>query len=293
MRTGLIPEAVMPEVEPKNRPFLKWAGGKTSLFPFLDFPRDLSTRCYVEPFLGGGAVFFALSPRRAVLSDLNRRLIIIYRCVRDDAVGVLAVLRNRKIEYDKGSDQFRQALYYEVRKRLNEGSVAPPARFAADFIFLNRTCFNGLYRENKKSLFNTPWGKYKTLALPGEASMLGCAAALRQRGVSLEERDFGKTIDWACSVAEPMFLYLDPPYVGTFSAYQGAFTDQDHKRLVQKCHQLTEAGIPFLLSNSEAAAPLYKAFDTQTVEVPCSVSAGAAGRRKRVELLVRNSEVWP
>jgi DNA adenine methylase len=235
------------------RPFLKWAGGKTQLLEALlaRTPRAIDT--YYEPFVGGGAMFFALltqpdlAPRRAVLNDLNEDLVTVYRVVQgqpDALIDALAMLAEAYLDAD---GEARAAFYYEQRGRRPTGKVD----LAARFIFLNKTCFNGLYRVNRRGEFNVPHGRYQSPRILDESGLREASRALRE--VELTSCDFGETL---AQPAAGDFVYLDPPFeplskTSSFTGYtRGAFGRAEQQRLKWSVDDLTERGVHVMLSNS-------------------------------------------
>jgi DNA adenine methylase len=226
------------------RPFLKWAGGKRQLLPRILplLPRHFGT--YHEPFVGGGAVFFELRPRAAVLSDGNQRLIRAFKGIRDHVDQVIALLHGYRND---------KAFYLDMRKRpIDQGS---DAEVAAWLIFLNKTGFNGLYRVNSKNLFNVPFGANASARVCDEPNLRACAAALA--GAQLHCEDFARVL----ARARPGdVVYFDPPYLplsGTayFTSYtSGGFGLDDHRRLRDVALELHRRGVFVLLSNSSAPA---------------------------------------
>jgi DNA adenine methylase len=265
------------------KPFLKWAGGKGQLLAQFRplFPSEY--RRYFEPFVGSAAVFFALRPRQAVLTDVNRELIDCYRAVQGSVEQVIAALRRHA--YDEEH-------YYRVRD-LDPAQLSPPDR-AARTIFLNKTGYNGLYRVNKKGQFNVPFGRYTN---PGfaHADQLGnlraCARALR--GVTLEVRDFAEVVQHARARD---FVYFDPPYVpasstADFTSYvPGGFGWDEQRRLAEVFALLTRKGVRAMLSNSDTPAvrEMYAGFRVDLVLASRSINSRADKRGKVGEVVVRN-----
>jgi DNA adenine methylase len=262
-------------------PFVKWAGGKTSLLPELlkHVPRPL--RRYHEPFVGGGALFFAVAPRRAVLSDANGELIHCWRQVRDDVHGVLDALSTHVYERSQ----------FEAVRALDPSRLRPAER-AARFIYLNKTCFNGLWRVNRAGRFNVPFGRYRNPTFHDPGLLLRASRALR--GVQILRAPFEISLQ---RTAPGDFVYLDPPYdpvseTSSFTSYtRDAFTWEDQKRLAAGCAALDRRGVRFLLSNS--ATPrirtLYRGFEQRVVEAPRHISCKGGGRGRVEELLVFNA----
>ena len=234
---------------PAARPFLKWAGGKQWLTPIADqllSPNFSGT--YYEPFLGGGAIFFALSTSQSVLCDTNEELIATYQALRDDVDSVVAVLRR----YPHDRDFFEQ-----IRRR----KPRTPATVAARFIYLNKTAFNGLYRVNLRGEFNVPFGRYVNPTICQEARLREAAAALMN--AELRCVDFERAVAGA---GAGDFVYLDPPYItghtnNGFLKYNAhLFSWEDQKRLSRVAKELQSRGVSVLVTNADhpAVAELYE-----------------------------------
>jgi DNA adenine methylase len=228
-----------------TRPFLKWAGGKTRLVQEVCkyIPRDYGT--YMEPFVGGGALFFSLCPDDAILADSNEELMNCYEVVRDDCPELIEELRKfAELPY-------REKTFYEIRKM----SLSPEEKIkqAARMIYLNRTAYNGLYRVNRSGNFNTPFGRYEKLALPAEKVLQEASKALQKS--TLKTGDFEKTLQNSLRAGD--FLYLDPPYPAVskysdFNRYtKNFFSEGDHIRLSEQIKKLDEMGAAFVLSNAD------------------------------------------
>jgi DNA adenine methylase len=262
-------------------PFLKWAGGKSSLLPELRRHVPGRIRRYHEPFLGGGALFFAAAPRRALLCDLNGELIECWKQVRDDVYGVLDALSLHVYERD----------HFERARALDPKSLTATER-AARFIYLNKTCFNGLWRVNRSGRFNVPFGRYKNPTFLDPGLLLRASHALR--GVQLLNAPFEIALQRA---APGDFVYLDPPYdpvspTASFTSYtRDAFTWEDQKRLAAECAGLNRRGVRFLLSNSatQRIRALYRAFEQRVVRAPRHISCKGNARGPVEELLVFNA----
>lgn len=260
-------------------PFIKWVGGKRQLLPELRARVPSKFGRYFEPFVGGGALFFDLAPERASLTDMNERLVRTYRGVRDDVYGVIK--RLREYPYD-------EAFYYQMRASgLN---AASDAEVAARFIYLNKTGFNGLYRENKAGKFNVPFGRYTNPTICDDVALRACSLALQ--GAILLVDDFERVV----SDAQPGdFVYFDPPYVpltatSNFTSYtSGGFTHADQVRLRDVALTLKASGVSVLLSNSsaEAVRDLYSdGFVVEEVSARRAVNSKASGRGAVKELLI-------
>ena len=235
------------------RPFLKWAGGKTQLLEPLiaRAPREIGT--YYETFLGGGAMFFGLlanpelAPKRAVLNDLNHHLVTVYEVVRDEVESLIEALGALSGSYLEAGDDERSEFYYAQRSRRPTGRID----LAARFVFLNKTCFNGLYRVNRRGEFNVPHGKYRSPRILDPQGLRDASDALRN--VELTCSDFGEALK-APQAGD--FVYLDPPFeplskTSSFTNYtQGAFDRSEQQRLKWAIDELTERGVRVMLSNS-------------------------------------------
>lgn len=260
-----------------SRPFLKWVGGKSrvlaQLSPFL--PQFEGT--YYEPFVGGGAMFFHLSPERAVLSDLNARLVNCYVQVRDNVREVIEDLTRH-------SNNHSQDHYYNVRYLLNDGFYKEKEVLGASaFIYLNKTGFNGLYRENKKGGFNVPFGHRERFCVDTH-KLLEASKSLQ--GVGLEHCSF-TSVDAEAKAGD--FVYLDPPYVDTFNGYTGeGFGGAMQLSLSCMFEQIAQRGVHVMLSNSDTpwVRDLYANWRIEPLLARRSVSSKASGRGKSPEVVI-------
>ncbi len=272
----------MPSPSIRAKPFLKWAGGKGRLLaqyaPYL--PRTFGT--YHEPFCGGGAVFFALAPTRAVLSDINPELVNVYSCVRDEVAALCARLREHAALHSHD--------YYYATRNQRPTDLAPIER-AARFIYLNRTCYNGLYRENASGGFNVPMGRYVQPTICDTATLHAASDALR--GSTIAQSPFAAVLDRA--VAGDL-VYFDPPYqplsvTSNFTTYsRQGFGEAEQVRLRDAFAELARRGVRALLSNSDCAftRDLYRDFRVVTITAGRAINARAERRGKITELLVLN-----
>ncbi len=263
-----------------GRPFLKWAGGKRQLLPAL--LRHVPERFpnYFEPFVGGGALFFNLRPKKAVLADVNERLIRTYTGVRDHVDDVIGLLRGYP-----HSEKF----FYELREV--DIDARTDAEVAAWFIYLNRTGFNGVYRVNRRNLFNVPFGRYDKPTICDEATLRACSTALAE--AELLVADFEAVVAHA---KRADFVYFDPPYVplsvtSSFTAYtSGGFGLDGQTRLRDVALDLKKRGVNVLLSNSSAKSvcDLYKeGFEMTKVSATRLVNSKVSGRGAIKELIIR------
>ncbi len=282
-------------------PFLKWVGGKRKLLPQLLplLPADVDKRRHVELFAGGAAMFFARAPKRALLSDINEDLIATYRAVRDRAEIVIEALGFHAKHHSTKHFRRARAAFNGVFPMT---PVREPAERAALFIYLNKTCFNGLYRVNKRGHFNVPMGRYKNPKICDADGLRAASRALQ--GVPLDSASFAEraapdySIEGDRAIGEGDFVYLDPPYVpvsktSNFTSYaSGGFTREDQTKLRDVFAQLARCGARVMLSNSNTpeVRELYRGFRVDVVRAPRNVSCKADGRGAVNELVVRNYE---
>ena len=265
------------------KPFIKWVGGKTQLLPQLLELAPKQFNHYYEPFLGGGALYFALKPEHAVLNDFNHRLMNAYRQVASDVQSVIMGLR--------GFERTEKC-FYEQRNILNaEHLTFLDAQSAARFIFLNKTCFNGLWRENASGGFNVPFGGDRKKAKHVDVgNLIECSIRLRSN-TSLYCNDF----EAAVQMAEPGdFVYFDPPYIPltatSFVDYRAdGFAYKEQVRLRDLAKDLKANGVQVMLSNSDTTLTrdLYAGFELHEVKARRSVNSNGAGRGKVGELIIR------
>jgi DNA adenine methylase len=293
------------------RPFLKWAGGKRQLISEIEarLPEDIDDcTTYVEPFIGGGAVLFHLLKTRSFeavhISDLNPELILCYRTLQEDAPKVIKYLSKLVDSYPSEQDQ-RKDSFYGMRKEWNSTvgriealSKAQKAKRAAQTLFLNKTCFNGLFRVNRKGEFNVPIGSYVNPSFSTPEDLLEVQSALQ--GVTIHEAPFEECEKW---VNDRTFVYFDPPYrplskTSHFVSYsKGDFNDKDQERLAALFHTLDGMGAQLLLSNSDPknTVPdddffddLYSKFMIDRVLANRAINSNPDRRGAITELLVRN-----
>lgn len=266
------------------RPFLKWAGGKGQLLqqylPY--FPQRYQT--YYEPFLGGGAVFFYLQPQGAVLTDINPELVNVYQIVRDQVELLIQALEVHRSRHTPD-------YYYQIRAQTQ----LSPLERAARFIYLNKTCFNGLYRENRRGQFNVPVGKYKQPRIY-DLGLLR-AASLALQSTELAVRPFEAVLDVAQN--SQAFVYFDPPYhplnpTSNFTAYcRFAFKEPEQIQLKQTFTELAQRGVQVMLSNSDCPfiRTLYQDFHIHPIQATRAINSKAERRGKIAEVLVTSYPV--
>lgn len=292
------------------KPFVKWAGGKGQLLEQLDalLPADFSTRTnlvYVEPFVGGGAMLFHVlikypNIKSAVINDLNVDLMTCYRVIKEHPEELISVLRELQSQYKALLDEEeRKAFFLAQRNRYNL-RLSSEEETAALFIFLNRTCFNGLYRVNSKGQYNVPFGKMVNPLICDAATIRADSEVLKK--VEIMCGDFEKIAD---AVSSSAFFYFDPPYrpltqTAAFTAYaKGGFGDDQQLRLAQFTRCLAANGNQWLLSNSDPHNvnskddffdDLFAGFDIQRVSASRMINSNAERRGKITELVIRNYE---
>lgn len=264
------------------QPFLKWAGGKLRILPALLLCKPKQFGTYHEPFMGSGALFFRLSPASAYLSDANERLIRTYRAVRDNVEDVLNLLLDMRAAHC-------EEYFYQQRSRDIDGET--DVGVAAWMIYLNRTCYNGLYRVNKRGRFNVPCGRNPNPDIYNPDRLRSCSRALH--GAHLDVCDYTVVLDRA----EPNdFVYFDPPYIpvsktSRFSSYtRHGFNYEDHCRLRDTALELKDRGVHVMLSNSwcRDVLDLYgsDAFKVKQVTALRSINCNTEYRGKIFEALI-------
>lgn len=288
------------------RPLVKWPGGKARLVPLLrsHFPADIAGRTqYVEPFLGGGALFVSLLGEgafpRYLVGDINDRLIGLYQAVRDEPAAVEGILETWQAIYDTQEAGGRAADYQE-RRMLFNARTSTPAMAAALFLYLNRTCFNGLYRENRSGGFNAPFGRPEKPRLLDRDNLEAVGAALRGNGVTLKACSF---LDLESLIDDGAFLYSDSPYVPQvkevgYTTYKlDAFGPDDQVALRDFLVRLGDRGVKWLMSNADphntdseddTLDELYAGFNIRRIEAGRSIGAASGTRKKVSEILVSN-----
>ena len=268
-------------------PVVKWVGGKRQLLPQILplIPKRMTAYC--EPFLGGGAVLFALQPKRALVNDLNQDLITVYRVIKEDADALIEHLSRHENtpEYfyrirDLDRDKEAYAAMSDVEK-------------ASRLLYLNKTCYNGLFRVNASGAFNSPYGHYRRPNIVNEQTIRGVSRYFNSCDITFFSEDFAAVLD---RVPRGGFVYLDPPYdpvsdTASFTGYnRGGFGREEQVRLKACCDALTARGVRFLLSNS--ATPfireLYSSYHVSIVQARRAVNSVASRRGAIEEVLVRN-----
>lgn len=296
------------DIHKKAKPFLKWAGGKTQLLSDIELilPKNLTKTefTYVEPFVGSGAVLFWMLNnfphiKKAVINDVNTDLIDTYKTIAQKPKELISILKLLESEFHslEGNEDNKKLYYYEKRFLFNSRTESKINQSAL-FIFLNRTCFNGLYRVNQKNEFNVPIGSYKKPTICDSENIYAVNEALQK--VEILNGDFDQTLK---HVSPKSLFYLDPPYkplseTSSFNSYAKAeFNDSEQIRLRDFCVQLDQLGHIWILSNSDVKMTnknntffddLYVDFNIQRVEAKRIINANPNKRGKLTELLITN-----
>lgn len=272
------------QLKQETYPIVKWVGGKRQLmFELLkNMPQNYNR--YFEPFIGGGALFFELQSNNAYISDMNEELINLYQVVRDNVNELITDLQKHDISKE---------YFMEIRNidRTADYENWSDIQKASRFIYLNRTCFNGMYRVNSKGEFNVPFGHYKNPRIVDENNLINCSNLLQR--TEIRHADFSEILT---KVQEGDFVYFDPPYVplsetSSFTSYTKDGFDIDMQfKLRDVCDELESMGVKFLLSNSDTKLvnELYENYNIKKVFASRQINANADGRGKITEVLVRN-----
>lgn len=288
-------------------PFIKWVGGKTQLLEEVrkSLPGDFSSRqhiTYIEPFVGGGAVMFWILQKysnieRAVINDINAELICTYRVIQENVDELISRLSRLQSEYIPLDSQERKSYYLERRTQFNTKRI-PQLDTAALFIFLNRTCFNGLYRVNSKGEFNVPHGKYANPRICDEENLRACSEVLQR--VEILCGDFAETCNYA---NENALFYFDPPYkpiteTSSFTSYsKDGFDDAEQIRLRDFCNRISAEKALFIASNSDPKGvnpddnffdAIYDDFVVRRVSATRMINSDISGRGSVSEIMISN-----
>lgn len=291
----------------RAKPFVKWAGGKTQLLDHIkkSLPRDFGQRAsmtYVEPFVGGGAVLFWIlreypNVTKAVINDINAELICAYRVIKSDVDNLITELKRLQTGYIKLDEGLRSEYFMEQRSRFNSKNNSA-VETAALFIFLNRTCFNGLYRVNSKGCFNVPHGRYKNPKICDEETLRADSAILQR--VEILCGDFEQTGSYA---GDNTLFYFDPPYrplteTSAFTSYtKNGFDDSEQLRLRDFCEKIAKRKSSFIASNSDPKNvdendsffdSLYQSFDIKRVMAARMINSNGNRRGSISELMITN-----
>lgn len=268
-------------------PVVKWVGGKRQLLPTLMplLPQRFTTYC--EPFLGGGAMLFCRQPQKAIVNDINADLILMYEVIRDDVEALINELETHKNEPDH---------FYEVRdwdRNRDFYNKLTNTQKAARIIYLNKTCYNGLFRVNSAGEFNTPFGNYKKPNIVNAPTLRAVSNYFRKSEINFSCRNYAEVL---AEIPKASFVYLDPPYdpisdTANFTGYsRGGFSREDQIRLRECCDDLNCRGIKFMLSNSSTdfIREQYAQYNITIVQAKRAINSDAAKRGQVNEVVVRN-----
>lgn len=259
-------------------PFIQWVGGKRSILKELLERISKNYTSYHEPFLGGGALFFSINSEKAYLSDINFYLIITYRAVRDNVDQLINNLKSHKQKH---------CLEYFQKARIQLSKEQDLIKVASFFIYINKTCYNGLYRVNKSGLFNVPIGRQGKCTNPpilDEDNLRACSKFLQN--IDIFQHSFTHI-----KPEKEHFYYLDPPYHETYSGYdRSGFGDDEHAKLAKFCRDIDAIGGYFMLSNSDTkfVRKLYDGYNIEIISASRSISCKANERNKQNELIIKN-----
>ena len=271
-------------------PFLKWVGGKRQLIPVINesISKNFTNRNYYEPFVGGGAILFHLYPKKAVINDFNEELINVYKTIKENPEELITDLRTHKNDPD---------YFYDIRAldRKNDFLKLSDIKRASRVIYLNKTCYNGLYRVNSSGEFNSPFGRYENPNIVNESTIRAVSNYLNGNNITILNGDFEDALK---GIKKGDFVYFDPPYhpvsaSSNFTGYvQGGFLESDQKRLKVLCDKLNDEGVKFLLSNSatQFIENLYKDYIIKYVKASRAINSNAKKRGEIDEVLIKNYE---
>jgi DNA adenine methylase len=276
----------------KNRlvaPVLKWAGGKRRLLDSLTplLPKRITALC--EPFVGGGALLFQTQPKKAFVNDINAELIGVYEVIKSDVEALITALRGFKNEAGE---------FYAVRdwdRDKEKYASLSNVEKAARILYLNKTCYNGLFRVNNAGEFNSPFGNYRNPNIVNAPALRAVSTYLKTAEIRLTSMDYAEALQ---DLPKGTFVYLDPPYdpvsdTSSFTGYsKGGFTRDDQIRLRKCCDELNSRGFKFMLSNSATAfvKEQYAAYHISIVQAKRAINADSAKRGEVDEVVVRNYE---
>jgi len=273
----------------KGKPFVKWAGGKRQIIDKLKkyIPEEFNT--YYEPFIGGGALLFELAPKKAVINDSNKELMNVYEvlCNENKFKSMCKVLNNYEVNH---SEEF----FYEIRnKDRNKNTYNRLSDYtkAARTIYLNKACFNGLYRVNSKNEFNVPFGKKTKVNTYEGSNLITVSNYLTMNDITIECVDFEESVKTA---KKGDFVYFDPPYdsdTNTFNSYtEDGFGKEEQRRLARVFKELDEKGVYVMLSNHNTILvnELYKDYNIHVIEAKRNINANGKKRGKVEEVIITN-----
>lgn len=271
-------------------PIVKWVGGKRQLLSDIMPLINKNCSTYVEPFVGGGAVFLEFQPQRAIINDLNSELINVYLAARDFSEELIE-------ELEKHNKNNSEDYYYEVRAldRTSQFLTLSNIQKAARILYLNKTCYNGLYRVNSSGQFNSPYGRYKKPNIVNAVAIRAMSKYLKDNQIDIRHGDYRDVLK---NLPRGAFVYLDPPYMpisssSSFTGYtEGGFSYENQVILKKECDKLKENGISFLQSNSDCPEirELYSDYKIKTVQAKRNINSNAQKRREINEVLIYYGE---
>lgn len=270
-------------------PVLKWVGGKRQILDELTplLPKNITTYC--EPFVGGGAMLFYIQPKKAYVNDINEELILVYKVIKDYVEPLIESLS----KYGNDAETF-----YEVRgwdRDKKKYDALSDVERASRIIYLNKTCYNGLYRVNNAGEFNSPFGSYKNPNIVNAPVLRAVSSYFKGADVHFSSVDYSKVIE---KLPKDSFVYLDPPYdpvseTSNFTGYsKGGFTQDDQIRLRKCCDSLDKRGINFMLSNSSTdfIRKQYSLYNIKTIQAKRLINSDASKRGDVEEVVITNYE---
>lgn len=272
-------------------PIVKWVGGKRQLLPEILplIPKKYST--YVEPFIGGGAVFFELQPKKAIINDYNTELINVYKTIQTQPEELITTL---EVHNQHNSSEY----FYSIREldRKSSFNDLTEVQKAARVIYLNKTCYNGLYRVNSSGQFNSPYGKYKNPNIVNAPTIKAMSKFFNASEIKILNGDYKQALK---GLRKGAFVYFDPPYapISLTSSFTGytelGFGLEQQEELKKECDKLTQKGIKFLLSNSdcEFIRDLYKDYNIKTIPAKRFINSNVNKRGEINEVLIYNYEI--
>lgn len=300
----------------KVRPFVKWAGGKNKLIPQMEqyYPKELKENkidVYIEPFVGGGAILMDIlkkyNIKKAYAFDINKNLINCYNIIKDKVESLVLELKKLEEEYLKLDDENRKEYYYDIRKKYNSINIEnenEALEKTTYFIFLNKTCFNGLYRENRRGQFNVPIGKYKNPTICDEENLIELSKLIKN--VTFINGDYRESYKY---IEENTFIYFDPPYrpinkTSSFTSYSKEdFNDENQKELGEYFRKINDnnSNVKLMLSNSNPKnnnekddffEQIYNGFKINEIKANRMINSNKEKRGKISELLIINYEEY-
>ena len=300
----------------KVRPFVKWAGGKNKLIPQMEqyYPKELKENkidVYIEPFVGGGAIPMDIlkkyNIKKAYAFDINKNLINCYNIIKDKVESLVLELKKLEEEYLKLDDENRKEYYYDIRKKYNSINIEnenEALEKTTYFIFLNKTCFNGLYRENRRGQFNVPIGKYKNPTIFDEENLIELSKLIKN--VTFINGDYRESYKY---IEENTFIYFDPPYrpinkTSSFTSYSKEdFNDENQKELGEYFRKINDnnSNVKLMLSNSNPKnnnekddffEQIYNGFKINEIKANRMINSNKEKRGKISELLIINYEEY-